>query len=187
LLAEEWRMADKKGSPTQDQINTTSQTSELDTLRHIVFGVAKADIEQRLSELSQMTSEHFLRLEQQMAQQTKQLQNAMEDGLQRLEQQLAVADQNQDKRSDELNVYADKISSELEMAEANNKQENDELHQRIDKEIKQLTDSFNEQLHQALAKLNQVSNELNTSKTDRKTLAKLLTTVATNLETDVGE
>jgi hypothetical protein len=187
MSAEECRMADKKNSPTQEPSNKATITSELDTLRHIVFGAAKADIEQRLSELSQLTSEHFQKLELQMAQQMKQLHSAMEDGLHRLEQQLAVADQNQDKKADELNAYADKISSELEMAEANSKQENDELHQRLDKEISVLTNSFNEQLQQALANLAKVSSELNTSKTDRKTLAKLLNTVATNLATDEGE
>lgn len=187
LLAEECRMANKQSSHPQDPEKSSSPTSELDTLRHIVFGAAKADIEQRLSELSQLTTEHFQKLEQQIAQQMKQLHASMDDGLHRLEQQLAVADQHQDKKADELNAYADKISSELEMAETNNKQENDELHQRIDKEIKLMSDSFNEQLQQALSKLNQVSNELNTSKTDRKTLAKLLNTVATNLEADEGE
>jgi ABC-type transporter Mla subunit MlaD len=73
------------------------------------------------------------------------------------------------------------------MAEANNKQENHVLHVRLDKEIKMLTAKFTEQLNQALDKLTQVSSELNSSKTDRKTLAKLLATVASNLETDEGE
>jgi hypothetical protein len=180
-------MADKKNIPTQDPDNGSANSSELDTLRHIVFGAAKADLERGLSELSRLTGEHFQKLEQQMALQMKQLHGAMEDGLHRLEQQLAVADQNQDKKAEELNAYADKISSELEMAEANSKQENDELHQRLDKEISLLTHSFNEQLQQALANLAKVSSELNTSKTDRKTLAKLLNTVATNLATDEGE
>ncbi|MGO4891261.1 hypothetical protein [Flavobacterium sp. W21_SRS_FM6] len=180
-------MANKHSSQSQDQENTHAPASELDTLRHIIFGAAKADLERGLSELSELTSLHFQKLEQQMSQQMQQLQTTMEDGLHRLEQQLAVADQNQDKRSDELNAYADKISSELEMAEANSKQENDELHQRLDKEMALLSSNFNEQLQQALTKLNQVSSELNTSKTDRKTLAKLLNTVATNLEADEGE
>ena len=180
-------MADKKSSAENDVKNNPSQESELASLRHIVFGAAKADIEQQLQALSQRTNEHFQKLEQHTAQQFKNVQAAMDDGFQQLAQQLALADQAQDQKAAELNTYADKLSSELELADANNKQENDELHNRLDKEIALLTEKFNEQLNQALAKLNQVSNELNANKTDRKTLAKLLSTVATNLEIDDSE
>ena len=180
-------MADKKSSTENDLKNSMSENSELASLRHIVFGAAKADIEQQIANLSQRTAEHFQKLEQQMAQNVKNLQAAMDDGLHQLAQQLATADQAQDQKAAELNAYADKLSSELEMADANNKQENDELHNRLDKEIASITAKFNEQLNQALAQLNKVSSELNNNKTDRKTLAKLLSTVATNLEIDDSE
>ncbi|WP_293745658.1 hypothetical protein [uncultured Paraglaciecola sp.] len=111
----------------------------------------------------------------------------MREGFNQLDDKLALADQGQDEKAAELHTYADKISSELEMAEANSKQENDELHDRLDKEIKSLTVKFTDQLNQALEKLTQMSSDLNSTKTDRKTLAKLLATVASNLETDEGE
>ena len=63
----------------------------------------------------------------------------MREGFKQLEDKLALADQGQDEKAAELNIYADKISSELEMAEANNKQENDDLYDRLDKEIKNVT------------------------------------------------
>ena len=44
------------------------------------------------------------------------------------------------------------------------------MHVRLDKEIKTLTANFTEQLNQALNKLTRVFSELNSSKTDRKTL-----------------
>jgi exonuclease VII large subunit len=180
-------MADKKNNPDNEPKNGPSESSELASLRHLVFGAAKADIEQQINALSQRTNEHFHKLEQEMTQHVKNLRAAMDDGFQQLSQQLALADQAQDQKAAELNVYADKLSSEIELADANNKQENDELHSRLDKEIALLTTKFNEQLNQALAQLNQVSSELNTNKTDRKTLAKLLATVATNLEIDDSE
>jgi hypothetical protein len=46
---------------------------------------------------------------------------------------------------------------------------------------------FSDQLSDALTMLTQASNELNSSKTDRKTLAKLLATVVSNLETGDDE
>ena len=184
-------MADKK-SDNNAKNQTTSATdsvalSELESLRHIVFGAAKSDIEQRISALEQHTNDSFKKMQQVLEKNTQNLQTSMREGFNQLEDKLALADQGQDEKSAEINAYANKISSELEMAEANSKQENDELHIRLDKEVNSLTVKFTEQLNQALEQLTQVSSQLNSSKTDRKTLAKLLATVASNLETDEGE
>jgi hypothetical protein len=162
-------------------------SSELESLRHLVFGAAKSDIEQRISALEQHTEDSFTKIYLALEKNTTSLQTSMREGFNQLEEKLAHADQGQYEKAAELNAYADKISSELEMAETNSKQENDNLHNRLDKEIKTLTVKFTDQLNQALEKLTQVSSELNSSKTDRKTLAKLLATVASNLETDEGE
>lgn len=184
-------MADKKSAQTtKNQTSSTTDSlasTELESLRNLVFGAAKSDIEQRISALEQRTEDSLNKIQLTIEKNTQSLQITMRDGFNQLEDKLAVADQGQDAKTAELNTYADKISSELEMAEANSKQENDELHDRLDKEIQALTVKFTEQLNQALEKLTQVSSELNSSKTDRKTLAKLLATVASDLATDEGE
>lgn len=184
-------MADKKSvNATKNQTLPDIEPEthlELESLRHIIFGGAKSDIEQRIATLEQQTVDSFKAMEQTLEKNSQNLQAVMQDGFNQLEDKLALADKGQDEKAAELNAYANKISSELEMAETNSKQENDELHTRLDKEIKALTIRFTDQLNQALEKLSQVSSDLNSSKTDRKTLAKLLATVASNLETDEGE
>ncbi|MEP0176675.1 MAG: hypothetical protein ABJH28_17235 [Paraglaciecola sp.] len=172
-------MANKKSN----EDNQSNPVSELDSLRNIVFGAAKSEIEQRISALEQQTLDSFKKMELLIEKNAKSLNASMQDGFNQLEDKLALADQGQEQKSAELNAYADKISSELEMAETSSKQETDELHKRIDTEVNELTIKFNHQLEEALAKLTQVSSELNSTKTDRKTLAKLLATVASNLET----
>lgn len=179
-------MADKKNTDNSKD-STASTTSELDTLRQIVFGAAQSDIEQRIHTLEAQTQNRFAKLEQSLAKNTQVMQATIDDGFHHLEEKLAKADHVHDEKEAEINAYADRISSALEMAEANNKQENDGLHERLDKEIKNLSATFTEQLNQAFAKLNQVSTELNSSKTDRKTLAKLLAAVASDLETGGDE
>jgi len=183
-------MTDKKSAQaTKDQTLSPTDSvasTELESLRHLVFGEAKSDIEQRISALEQHTEDSFKKMQLAIEKNTQSLQTTMREGFNQLEDKLAIADQGQDAKAAELNTYADKISSELEMAEANSKQENDDLHHRLDKEIQTLTVKFTEQLNQALEKLTQVSSELNSTKTDRKTLAKLLATVASNLDTDEG-
>jgi replicative superfamily II helicase len=175
-------MADKK------QVNKETAgapaTSELDQLRNIVFGVAKAGLEENLRQLEQSMLQTFQKTEQDFANRLKNLHAELDDKLSNLDDKLTKVDQSHDDKSAEISAYADKISSELEMAEAANKQDSDEIHSRIDQEIASLSKKFTTQLSEALAQLNQVSSELNASKTDRKTLAKLLATVASNLETD---
>jgi exonuclease VII large subunit len=165
----------------------SSEGSELDTLRNIVFGEAKTQLEQRIDGLEKRNQASFDKLEHLLEKNLTALQQKMAEEFQSLENKLAYADQSQDKKAEELNAYADRISSALEMAEANSKQENDELHDRLDRELKSLSDNFTLQLTQAIDKLNQVSSELNSSKTDRRTLAKLLASVASNLETGEDE
>jgi hypothetical protein len=177
-------MTNKKNVDDKKTENNSSQPSELDHLRQIVFGAAQDNIEKRINDLEQSTQRNFNKMEQLLEKNMQTMQAKMEEGFNNLEDKLAVADQGQDQKAAELNNYADRISTALEMAETNSKQENDELHTRLDKEIKNLSATFTEQLNQALAKLNQVSSELNSSKTDRKTLAKMLASMASDLETD---
>lgn len=59
------------------------------------------------------------------------------------------------------------------------------IEQALDNESQSLSRNFNVQLEQLKSHLESVSNELSSSKTDRKTLAKLLATMATNLEDDL--
>ncbi|MDU0353628.1 hypothetical protein RS130_06515 [Paraglaciecola aquimarina] len=176
-------MAEKKTEDGKELDNASKQPTELDSLRQIVFGAAQDNIEKRINALEQQTHNSFQRMEKLLEKNMQIMQSKMEDGFNNLEDKLALADQGQDQKASELNAYADRISSAYEMAEANSKQENDELHNRLDKEIRNLNNNFTEQLNQALAKLNQVSSDLNSSKTDRKTLAKLLASVANDLET----
>lgn len=180
-------MAEKKSSSKKAENPKPQEPtgpSELDQLRDIVFGQAKSKLESQLDTLQKQMHQDFAKAEENLNRQMQQMQALLEDQVHKLEDKLALAEQHSDEKANELNGYADKIASELEMAEANAKQENDELHDRLDKELAKLSDKFTQQHKEAMAKLNQVAAELSSSKTDRKTLAKLLATVATNLETD---
>tara|TARA_R100000687_G_scaffold46643_2_gene37527 strand:- start:7696 stop:8310 length:615 start_codon:yes stop_codon:yes gene_type:complete len=183
-LPKEIQMTDKQ---SQDKQDTPSPAAELAHLRQIVFGDAQKGLEQKIEQLGKALQAQLKQHEQQTARQFTQLQNALESHVDQLEDKLLNADKGQDAKANELFTLNKNLSSELEMVEAANKQENDELHKRIDQDIATLSNKFSEQLKEALAQLTQVSNELNASKTDRKTLAKLLSTVASNLETGDDE
>ena len=167
------RIPKEQVSEAQNSKENQGSLSELDTLRNIVFGSAKAELELRLVQLEQSFNTQF-----------ENMQNSMDAHFEKLNEKINSVDHHHDEKNTELKSYAEKLSSELEMADSNGRQDTDELHNRVDKEVAALTERYEVGISQALEKLAQVSKELSSSKTDRKTLAKLLATMATNLEED---
>lgn len=163
---------------------STEPLNELDQLRQIVFGVA----EQKLKE--QITSTHH-ELEHALKAQnvsfTNQLAKMQTDINQRfsdLEQQLQRSDKSHDDNETSIQKDLANLASEHEMFATATQHDFKNIEQSLDNESQTLTNNFNEQLEQLKTHLESVSKELSSSKTDRKTLAKLLATMATNLEDD---
>jgi len=170
-------MAGNKKQATNPEKQPSSENqgalSELDTLRNIVFGSAKAELEAQLAQLEQSFKTQF-----------QNMQKSMDTHFANINEKINSVDHHHDEKSAELRAYSEKLSSELEMSDSSGRQDTDELHIRVDKEVATLTERYDAGISQALEKLEQVSKELSSSKTDRKTLAKLLATMATNLESD---
>ncbi|GAC13630.1 hypothetical protein [Aliiglaciecola lipolytica] len=181
-------MASKKSDNkdiVEEAVNKSDETSsELATLRQIVFGAAQADIENRLSVLENKMLERFQQSDQKLAEHVKELNTVMQNGFEDMQNKVNSVDKQYEDKTAELHAYADKLSSELEMSDTNGRQETDELHSRVDKEVALLTEKYDARFAEALERLDQVTKELSSTKTDRKTLAKLLATMAINLETD---
>ena len=81
-------------------------------------------------------------------------------------------------------MYKAKLKSELEIAETAAKNDNDALEAHVVKELDALDTLFSQRHKELLERLQQVTSELSETKTDRKTLANLLSTMATNLTSD---
>lgn len=184
-------MADKsekikggKREEAQSDDANASPLSELDQLRDIVFGSAKRSIEQRIDALEVSMQNEFSQMRKSQAENVAMLQKTLQETTETLTTHLQNVDKSHQQKSDEINAYADRLASELEMTETSGKEDTEQLHTRLDKEVRALTQNFNDKYAEAMQKLEQVTTDLTSSKTDRKTLAKLLSTVAVNLETD---
>lgn len=169
--------AENKNPPASD-------SQELAQLRNLMFGAAKQQLEQRIDDLEKSMHQAFSDLEKRQAEQTSAIQQTIRETSEKLTHDLQAVDDAQNQRSEQLNTYADRLSSEIEMAETTHKEDTEQLHSRLDAEVRQLTESFNQQYAHAMEKLEQVTQELSSSKTDRKTLAHLLSAMAVNLESD---
>lgn len=158
--------------------------NELEQLRVLVFGQAKQALDARIDNLSQT-----------LAQETKALQSNFDERFLALEQSLneqhksVLAQINdlaniQESDKAELIQSQNNILSQLEMAENASKDDSTFVHKRIDEEVTKLEADVEKATLEILEKLEQVTKELSGSKTDRKKLALLLSTMASNLDAD---
>ncbi|WP_159818893.1 hypothetical protein [Colwellia sp. 20A7] len=176
-------MSNKNKNDEEAQESITP-IGELDQLRQIVFGDAqqqlitqlttlRSDMEQALNEQDKKFS---IRLDKMQIDISQQLEN--------LEKQVNFVDKRHDDNEESMQKDHTSLASEYEMFTVATQQDFKDIEQSLNSESAVLSNGFNEQLEQLKNHLEAVSKELSSSKTDRKTLAKLLATMATNLADD---
>lgn len=172
---------DIKKEPQQD----VTQVNELDQLRQIVFGAAEQQLKQQISSTRSDIEHALSKQNSSFNDRLAHMQESINQRFSNLEQQLQLADKSHDDNEIKLEKNLASLSSEHEMFASATQQDFKNIEQALDNESQSLTRNFNDQLEQLKTHLESVSNELTSSKTDRKTLAKLLATMATNLEDDL--
>ncbi|UUO23331.1 hypothetical protein FGD67_08975 [Colwellia sp. M166] len=176
-------MPNNKNSKKEQQPDVTP-TNELDQLRQIVFGAAEQQLKQQIASTRSDIEQALSKQNSSFNDRLVQMQENINKRFTELEQKLQLFDKNHDDNEASIEKNLASLSSEHEMFTSATQQDFKNIEQAIDHESQLLTGNFNEQLEQLKTHLEAVSNELSSSKTDRKTLAKLLATMATNLEDD---
>lgn len=158
--------------------------TELEQLRYIVFGAAKKSIENKIEAIHSDLSNSISILREHQIKQFGEMQSQFDNALEALDKKLQSVDSHHEDNNVSMLKANETLNAQLEMAESSGKDDADALHDRIDKEMAALTASFDSKYAEAMEKLAKVTHELTDTKTDRKTLARLLATMASNLETD---
>lgn len=184
MSAEQHSKAALKATASSESKPDSCDVSELATLREIVFGQAQQQLQSDIKNLERRLTDKLDTLQAKVLKQLNELQDRLEKSDNALAADLRQVDKKHEDAGAELQSYANKLSSELEMSDTSSRQDADELHNRIEKEVTQLSEKYDAKFVETLSKLEQVTQELSSSKTDRKTLAKLLATMAVNLESD---
>jgi hypothetical protein len=181
MIMEDKKQKDAKAPTPADSV---SQTDELTQLREILFGKTTRAFRADLSALETRVEDSFTKLNKRLDVQFADIRKTIDERVTSLGEQLASANENHGNVQAHLQNTTDKLQSELEIAETSAKNDNDALEAHVVKELESLDSLFSKRHQELLAKLQQVTSELSESKTDRKTLANLLSTMATNLATD---
>lgn len=179
-------MSNKKNNESNqtESSHSPNEIGGLDQLRQIVFGDAQQQLISQISILRGDMEQALKTQDQKFSMRLDKMQADINQQLDDLDKRLNFVD----KMHDEVEVSIQKehasLMSEHEMFAAATQQDFKNIEQALNSESTSLSISFNEQLEQLKKHLEDVSKELSSSKTDRKTLAKLLATMATNLEDD---
>jgi septal ring factor EnvC (AmiA/AmiB activator) len=177
-------MANKKNGPQEKNRSESAPIDELSQLRTIVFGAAEDKLLAQISTLRSDMEKSVESLEQRLSKKITDFQVDMEGKHGEIDKRISFIDKAHDDNETNIQQSLDSLYSEHEMFASTTQQDFKDLNQSLDNESSTLTSNFDQQLKQLKTHLEEVSKELTSSKTDRKTLAKLLATMATNLEDD---
>ena len=177
-------MANTPAKGAKDTQETTSPTDELSQLREIIFGQTNREIRADLANLEAKVSDNFSKLNNQLDKQFNDMKKLIDSQIAELSSRLDSANDGHANVQSQLQSTTDKLKSELEIAETAAKNDNDALEAHVVKELDALDTLFSQRHKELLERLQQVTSELSETKTDRKTLANLLSKMATNLTSD---
>lgn len=163
---------------------TLSATEELATVRNILFGEAQSSLEKKLLNLQTSLDQGLSALKHDFSDKLKKMHENIDLSLTNIEERIQYVDNQHEDKSELLGDKLSALASEHEIFSTNTDKNLEALNGELDKETQQLSNGFSEQIETLKKELDKVSLELHSSKTDRKTLARLLATMANNLEND---
>ncbi|WP_281557329.1 hypothetical protein [Thalassomonas sp. RHCl1] len=185
-------MPNKKKSEKEQAPKTTDvaipepQTpeDELEQLRQIVFGAAQQSLVAHITSIHNELKQALSTQEQKFSNRIDKLQQSVDQQFSQMDHRIQLLDKTHDNTEADLQKSLAGLASEHKSFAATTTHDFKEMDKSLSHESTLLANDFNKKLEQLNTHLEEVSKELSSSKTDRKTLAKLLATMATNLEDD---
>lgn len=175
----------KKNETIQPELTpVATEIGELDQLRQIVFGDAQQQLVLKISTLRSDLEQALAAQDEKFSLRLEKMHEIISKQIDDLDKRLQFADNMHDDVEVSIQKEHANLVSEHEMFAAATQQDFKSIEQLLNNESSSLSSTFNEQLDQLKNHLEEVSKELSSSKTDRKTLANLLATMATNLADD---
>lgn len=170
-------MANKTNN-TNTEEKQTQLPNELFQLRDILFGEDKREFEAHFQALEKQTTQQIEQLSASIHSELEELRQNMDKSFALLSDRLNDADHLHNEREDEIKQFADNTADRLEAFEQETQQTTQDVLSKLNAESNAINEKFNQQIQDALEKLQQVSDSLQSNKADRQLLAQLLTSAA---------
>jgi len=177
-------MANNNNSAKAKDVQKADTSDELSQLRHIIFGATHQQLLKQIASLETSIDNKFQRHEASVDKRFEQLQQTLIEKFDQMNERIEFTDKTHDEHEADLQKSIANLATEHEILATTTVQDFKSIEQALNTESHTLADDFSNQIAELKSHLEDVSRELSSSKTDRKTLAKLLATMATNLEDD---
>lgn len=178
-------MPNKNNNDTETvQQEAVSPLTELEQLRHLVFGEAQNQLTNQLTTLRSDMEKALAGQQKRFSEQLSKMEETTEQQFSELDNRLQFIDSAHEDNESNIQKNIESLTSEHEIFATTTQQDFKNMEQLLVNESSLITNNFNEQLELLKVHLENVSKDLSSSKTDRKTLANLLATMATNLQDD---
>ncbi len=174
-------MSTSKATPAK-QSSSASPAQELKQLRQLIFGDAESKLVEHLGLLRKELRQEVSDLKVSLSAQLEQSKTESLKRFDELEDKLNTIDREHDQNGSSLKAELDTLRVEHDSLVTTSEAEFKSVDEALTNETQILSDTLDKKVSTLSKKLESVSTELSSSKTDRKTLAGLLATMATNLE-----
>lgn len=170
-------MANKTNNTNADE-KKTNLPNELFQLRDILFGEDKREFEAHFQELEKQTNKQIDQLSTSLHNELEELRQSMDKSFSLLSERINDTDHLHSEREDEIKQFADSTADRLEAFEQESQKVTQDVLTKMNAESSAINTKFNQQIQDALDKLQKVSDALQSNKADRQLLAELLTSAA---------
>jgi hypothetical protein len=169
---------------TINSTETTDPQAQLKEIQQLLFGEQIAGVNQSIENLSLQSQKQFAEMDKQIKKSIELLKTDLNKQLDELSQHVEKLSADSQNRDALLEDETSSLQQELNAFQAQTESAQNDLEKLLFSEGDKLSVDLNSKYKELLEKLNSASGDLSESKTDRKTLAKLLVNMANSLEGD---
>lgn len=176
-------LSDQQSSATQTG-EATAASAELQQVQELLFGAQSRDFERKISKLEQLFQSSITDLRAAMDNNMASLLEKVQQFSEQLDDKVAAEGRERLQQFDELQQSIKDTHQHIDNLQLESGQSQADLENRFFAQAEHLNQEFNTRNEEILKKLEQVECSLKDEKTDRSMLARLLKTMAEQIEAD---
>jgi|GEM_PF-1451402 len=175
------RKATQSSQSAKNKKSPDPSVTQLTAIRDLLFGEQIARLEKTIEEQRQFFSDQLAHLESQFKQSNERIENQIQSAIVELNQSI---DNIHNEHISQEGILEDKLSyigKSLDEFQSQTEHEFGTTHTELDNAAKEIYNSIEKEVKTLSKKIDKTSKELSSNKADRKTLANLLESMASNL------
>ena len=178
----------KKNGKKEPSVSSTQMDpqTQLQEIQQLLFGQQVAEVRQSIDSLNEQNKQQFIEMDKKMAVSIKELKTHITTQLDDLTKHVNQLNDSSERRDASIEADIASLQQEVNGFHQEAVDAHDSLESQMFAEVEKLSVELERKYQDILDKLSQASGDLTQDKIGRQTLAKLLTNMAENLESQPG-